>query len=87
MAGRKDSRSMYLRAFEHEGYWTVKIAFDVYDSEGTADEALTMREVTKIPSTDTPVDQAWLILITAVHYLEAQGAMGRVRGADWPALF
>lgn len=87
MAGRKNSRSLYLRAFEHEGYWTIKIAFDEYDSEGTADEALTLRAVTQAPRTDTPIDQTWVILVQALHYLEQQGAMGRISGADWPALF
>jgi hypothetical protein len=77
---------MYLRAFEHEGYWTIKIAFDEYDIQGTADDVLTLRSVSRVPSTDDTLDQAWLILLTAVKYLEQQGALGRVGGADWPTL-
>lgn len=84
MSNRK--RNLYVRAFEQDGYWTIKIAVDQYDSEGTTDEVLTLREVTKAPSTDDPVDQAWVILVTSLHILEKHGAMGRISGADWPAL-
>ena len=80
------SRSIYLRAFEQDGYWTVKIAVDTYDSTGDTDEVLTLREVTKAPSTDDAVDQTWVILVTALHILERHGALGRIAGVDWPAL-
>ena len=79
-------RSIYLRAYEQDGYWTVKIAVDQYDSMGTTDEVLTLREVTKAPSTDDAIDQTWVILVTALHILERHGALGRIAGADWPAL-
>jgi hypothetical protein len=78
---------MYLRAFEHNGYWTLKIALDQYDSEGTSDEVMTLRTNTKVASIDEPLDQAWLILVLAIHFLESKGAAGRIRGADWPALY
>jgi hypothetical protein len=85
--GKKDRRTVHLSAFEHQGYWTIKLHVDAYDSQGTTDEQVNLRTNAKVPITDTGVDQAWLILITMIHYLEAQGALGRVRGSDWPALF
>jgi len=84
MANRQ--QSLYLRAFEQKGYWTIKIALDRYDSEGTADEVLTLREVSTAPSVDGELDQAWVLLVTALHILERHGAMGRIAGADWPPL-
>jgi hypothetical protein len=78
--------SLYLRAFKQNGYWTIKIALDRYDAQGTTDEVLTLRTNTKAAQTDEPLDQAWIILILAVHFLESMGAAGRVAGADWPAL-
>lgn len=84
---KKTHRSFYLTAFEHNGYWTIKMHLDGYDSEGTTDEQMSLRTNSKVATIDTPLDQAWLILILAVHFLESQGALGRVRGADWPALF
>lgn len=83
---KTDKRSVYLRAFEHNGYWTIKIAVDGYDDEGTTDEILTLRTNQKIARTDDAVDQAWLVLVLGLHFLESQGAAGRIRGADWPAL-
>lgn len=83
MAGRKNVRALYVRCFEHDGYWTTKIAFDEYDSEGTPDEALTLRQVAKHLEMDTPMDQAYVLLVDALKYLEAQGATGRVSGVDW----
>ena len=85
MAG-KDNEAVYLRAFQNGGYWTIKIGGDRYDSEGTADEVLTLREVSQAPRSDDAVDQAWVVLVTALHILEKHGAMGRISGADWPAL-
>jgi len=84
MTNRK--QSLYLRAFEQDGYWTIKIALDRYDSEGTADEVLTLREVSTAPSVTGAEDQCWVILVTALHILERHGAMGRIAGADWPPL-
>jgi len=85
--GKKDKRSFYLNAFEHNGYWTIKMHLDAFDSQGTTDEVMTLRTNSRVAHIDTPMDQTWLILILAVHFLESQGALGRVRGADWPALF
>lgn len=82
----KGNRSVYLRAFEHGAYWTIKIAVDEQDDSGTTSEPLTLRESTRAPKTDDPVDQAWVLLVTALHVLERHGAMGRISGADWPAL-
>lgn len=82
-----DKKAMYLRAFQHEGYWTIKIAVEQFDSQGTADEILTLRTNAKVAEIDEPLDQAWLVLLLAVHFLESSGSVGRVRGADWPALF
>lgn len=82
-----DHRAVYLRAFEHSGYWTIKIGVDQYDSEGTTDEVLSLRTNSKVAQIDTAIDQAWLVMILATHFLESQGAMGRLRGADWPPLF
>lgn len=84
MSDRK--RSLYLRAYEQNGYWTIKIAVDQYDAMGTTDEVLTIREVSKTPTTDDAIDQSWVILVTALHILERHGALGRIAGADWPAL-
>lgn len=86
MNAPKDQRSFYIRAFEHEGYWTIKIAVDSYDHQGTPDEVLTLRENVKCPRTDDHVDQTWVLLVQTLHILEANGAMGRIAGADWPAL-
>jgi hypothetical protein len=83
---KHDSRAVYIRAFQHGGYWTLKVGVDLYDSEGTADEVLTLREVSQVPSVDTAIDQAWLIAVQVAHLLEREGATGRVAGADWPAL-
>lgn len=87
MGKTKTHRSFFLNAHEHDGYWVIKMHLDGYDSEGMTDEQLSLRTNTKIADIDTPLDQAWLILILAVHYVESQGALGRVSGADWPALF
>jgi hypothetical protein len=85
--GKKDTRSFYLTAFEHNGYWTIKMHLDAFDSQGTTDEQMSLRTNVKVATIDTPMDQAWLILILSVHFLESQGALGRIRGQDWPPLF
>jgi hypothetical protein len=83
----KALRTIHLNANEHKGYWQLRVSFDNYDREGTADEILTIRKPAQIPDTDDAYDQCWLVLVTAVHMIEEAGASGRIAGGDWPALF
>lgn len=87
MKQERAQMTIHANANQHEGYWQLRITVDRFEGDSFEQQSFTLRKAVKIPLVDTDVDQAWLVLITMVHALEAEGAVGRVAGADWPALF
>ena len=87
MKNKRAQMTIHANANQHEGYWQLRITVDRFKGDRFDEQTFTLREAVKTPLVDTDVDQAWIILISMVHALEKAGAVGRVRGADWPALF
>jgi len=71
----------------HKGYVQLRVTLSVLSKEGFEGEPKTWRHVAQVPWIDSEVDQAWAILVTMLHMLESQGAMGRVSAGDWPGLW
>lgn len=87
MESKRRYRSIHANAHEHEGYWQVRVSMSTVSGEGLQEQTITWRKPTKIPDIQGDLDQAWVVLVTMVHLLEKEGAVGRIAAGDWPPLF
>jgi hypothetical protein len=87
MKNKRPQVTIHANANQHEGYWQLRITVDRFERDRFDEQTFTLRESVKVPLVDSDVDQAWVLLVTMLHALEKAGAVGRVRGADWPALW
>ncbi len=79
--------SVHANANQHGKDWALRVTVSKYGPEGPIGEGRTVRGHASLPHVDDELDQAWVVLVRLVHLLEAEGATGRLAGADWPALF
>jgi len=87
MKDKRRFRTIHANANEHEGYWQVRITVDTVGREGFEENTVTWRKPVQVPDVETDLDQAWLLLVSMLHVLEAEGSAGRIAAADWPPLF
>lgn len=66
-------RTVRLVAEELPGGWSVAVWWYGHDNEGDSHEGDHLTATVQIPWVDTDLDQAWLVLVTALHMLEAAG--------------
>jgi hypothetical protein len=71
-----------VRLLAEEGVagWTVGLWWYGHDDEGQAHDGGHLTTVVSIPKIDSELDQAWLVLVTALHMLEEAGSVGSLRG-------
>ena len=72
-------RTVRLVGEELPGGWEVSVWWYGHDQEGASHEGDHLRATVAIPWIDTDLDQAWLVLQTALHMLEAAGSAGSSR--------
>lgn len=76
-----------LQAWEHTGYWHVKISVDYPDDTIDTVDSRILRMNESIPTSPEWKDQAWVVLAYAMKTLEHAGAGGKSGGMEFPALF
>lgn len=72
-------RTVRLVAEELPGGWHVAVWWYGHDEEGASHEGDHLTTTVQIPWLETDVDQAWLVLMTGLHMLEAAGSVGSTR--------
>lgn len=87
MKNERRFRTIHANANEHEGYWQMRISMDTVSGKGFEEQTVTWRKPAQIPDVEGDLDQAWVVLVTMVHLLEKEGAIGRIAAGDWPPLF
>lgn len=78
-AGNDVVRTVRLVGEELPGGWHVSVWWYGHDEEGQSHEGDHLTATVAIPWIDTDVDQAWLVLMTALHMLEQAGSAGSSR--------
>jgi hypothetical protein len=73
VAARDVVRTVRLVAEELPGGWSVAVWWYGHDEEGDSHEGDHLTATVQIPWVDTDLDQAWLVLMTGLHMLEAAG--------------
>ena len=72
-------RTVRLVGEELPGGWHISVWWYGHDQEGQSHEGDHLSTTVQIPWLDTDVDQAWIVLMTALHMLEQAGSVGSTR--------